>query len=236
MGQQVFNGFPPCLFTFLEDLKEHNERAWFESHRSDYEACYLEPGRAFADELAGLLQGSLGHRNGTGDVDGSLFRIYRDVRFSKDKRPYKTHLAMSLGLAGSRREESAGYYLHLEPQKLYLGSGLHSFSGAMRDQFRGAVVDPQRGAELAAVVRQAESLGAALWGESYKRVPTGYDATHPNARFLLYGGLFAGQELTLPPETGTPGFLGFVADRLQALAPVARWLESAVVEPAEHRG
>ena len=90
MSSDTFTGFPRGISTFLTDLAANNNKPWFEAHGHDYEENLLEPSRAFAQSMADRLAGLA--PSGLGDIRGSAFRIYRDIRFSKDKTPHKTHL------------------------------------------------------------------------------------------------------------------------------------------------
>ena len=97
MGEGGFAGFPPEAVTFLEELRTHNEKTWFVAHKNEYENSLLEPVRAFAADMADRLTTVVGPEGG--GVLGSPFRIYRDVRFSKDKSPYKTYAGVPFGRA-----------------------------------------------------------------------------------------------------------------------------------------
>ncbi|MBU2603487.1 MAG: DUF2461 domain-containing protein [Actinobacteria bacterium] len=145
MGKGEFAGFPKGLIGFLEDVAAHNEKSWFEAHRADYESLYLEPGRAFTEVMAERLDKELRPATFDGPMTGSLFRIFRDTRFSKDKTPYKTHLAVSWGEEGRAKGEGLGFYFHLQPGSVMVGAGAHAFSKEVLAAYRDAVVDPTRG-------------------------------------------------------------------------------------------
>jgi uncharacterized protein (TIGR02453 family) len=223
-----FNGFPPGAVTFLEGLREHNEKPWFEAHRQQYEDDLLEPGRVFAEAMAARLDGLMPPESHP--VRGSLFRIYRDVRFSKDKTPYKTHLGIAFGPEG-RSKESAGFYFQIDPVHLFLGAGMHAFPKEVLAAFRDAAVDPVEGPRLREAIEAVTASGPyEVWGQSYKKVPRGYDPAHENADLLLYGGLFAGLTTPLPPELSSAGLLDFCEAHYRAVLPVQSWVEGLLLK------
>lgn len=223
MESGSFAGFPAGVIGFLEGLKAHNDKVWFDAHRAEYDAFYLQPGRAFAAELGERLTRAavLGDGN---VVEGSPFRIFRDTRFSKDKSPYKTHFGVSFGLRGQVRHDGAGFYFHLEPPRIGLGAGMHAFSKPVLEAYRTALADPAMVASVRSLIGGAEAQGATIWGKTYKKTPRGYAVAPTDEDLLLYSGLFAWLDLAIPPELHSADFLDFCADRYQAVAPMAQWV------------
>src|SRR6185503_15346549 len=171
--------FTPALFRFLADLKRHNDRAWFQSNRERYESAVRLPLLRFIADLAPLLRKT--SRQFEADptpVGGSMFRIHRDTRFSKDKSPYKTHAAAHFRHRASRDDvHTPGFYLHLEPGRSFAAAGLWRPEAASLKKVRDAIVrQPGKW-------RQARA-GLALEGETLKRPPRGYDAEHPHLEDL----------------------------------------------------
>ena len=169
---------PAALFDFLAELKEHNDRTWFQANKSRYEEQVKGPLLAFIggfDEHLGRLSGHF-----VADprpVGGSLFRIYRDVRFSKDKSPYKIAAGVHLRHERAKDVHAPGYYLHLEPAGCFVACGLWMPATAQAQQVRAAI-DGDRSGWLAAR-DAAQAGGFALSGNSLKRPPRGYAADHP---------------------------------------------------------
>ena len=223
MGESSFTGFPEGIVGFLEGLKQHNEKVWFDAHRADYEAYFLEPGRAFAADLAERLTdaGALGAGI---RVEGSSFRIFRDTRFGKDKSPYKTHFGVTFGVEGQARHEGAGFYFHLDPPRIGLGAGLHSFSKPALEAYRAAVGDPAGAAAVRGLIADAEAKGAAVWGKTYKKTPRGYAVAPDDEDLLLYSGLFAWLDLGIPPQLHTADMLAYCEERYVSLSPLPLWL------------
>ena len=119
------NPLRPELFCFVRDLKANNEREWFETHRSRFEDHLREPALEFIHQFGPKLGDISRHFNAIPKpVGGSLFRIYRDVRFSKDKTPYKTHVGIHFRHRQHRDAHAPGFYLHLEPRACFMGCGI----------------------------------------------------------------------------------------------------------------
>lgn len=224
MSEQAFRGFPQGLAAFLEELATHNEKAWFDAHRDDYESAYLGPGRSFVDALAERLD-ALRPAGFTRPIEGSLFRVFRDTRFSKDKTAYKTHLAAVFGEEGRAKGEGPGFFVHLDASNLMLGGGMHAFAPPVLATYRNAVVDPTLGARLREALAAVTASGSyEVWGSTYKRVPRGYDPDHQNAQLLLHSGLTAGISSAWPPEIHSAAFVDYCFERLGNLGPLMSWL------------
>src|SRR4051794_37498758 len=171
--------FSPSLFAFLRELARNNDRDWFAANKPRYVAEVQEPALAFVEDV-GLRLPEVS-RHVVADprtTGGSLFRIYRDVRFAKDKAPYKTHVGIQFRHERARDVHAPGFYLHLEPGTVFLGCGIWHPGGdtlhAIRTtiaahpaRWRGIVEDP------------AFSARFRLGGEALKRPPSGFDREHP---------------------------------------------------------
>ncbi len=225
---QAVATFSDETLRFLSSLATNNNKPWFDAHRSAYEQHLLAPARAFVEAAGEALRELAPDVHAEPRVNGSIFRINRDTRFSKDKRPYKDHLALWFWQGRRRSRECPGYYFSLRPDALILGTGMHRFFPDLLVSYRDAVVDPIRGAALTAAVQTASTSGAELGGRHYKRVPRGYDATHSNAEMLRHNGIFVGTETPLPDEFGTPQFIDHCLERWRPLAPLQTWLTDLV--------
>src|SRR5579885_1530081 len=123
MPPAQFEGFSKETFKFLRGLKKNNTKAWFEAHRADYEQHLREPSKDLAEAMGAYFREH--DMPITGNAKISLFRINRDIRFSKDKSPYKTHVGLSFPLNDTKKEEWCGFYIGFEPAKS--GSGVEIF-------------------------------------------------------------------------------------------------------------
>jgi uncharacterized protein (TIGR02453 family) len=226
----TFEGFPVETFRYLTDLTLHNDKSWFDANRKRYESLYLAPAIALIEVLGPRLQSELpGDVQYEARVNGSLFRINRDLRFSKDKTPYKNHIDMWFWQGGRKGWASPGYYMRLLPDLMILGAGMHQFGKADLDAFRHAVVDEVLGTRLVETVTKVEKAGPyAIGGESRKKVPRGFDADHPRAGFLLHEGLHATLEQPVPPEAHGAGFVDYCLAHYKAMSPINAWLSEVM--------
>ena len=169
---------PAELFEFLADLKDNNDRTWFQANKNRYEEHVKGPLLAFIGGFDERLERLGDHFVADPrPVGGSLFRIYRDVRFSKDKSPYKTAAGIHFRHQRAKDVHAPGYYLHLEPAACFVACGLWMPATAQAQQVRAAI-DGHRSGWLAAC-DAAQAAGFALSGDSLKRPPRGYAADHP---------------------------------------------------------
>lgn len=221
-----FDGFPREGIAFMKRLKRNNNRPWFEKHKPEYESFVKLP----MQSLIVALQPHFRRFAPEFDVNPkrSLFRIYRDVRFSKDKTPYKTHVAAHFVLRGKPKGvEGSGYYLHIEPGEVYLGGGVYMPDGDQLKKIRRAIADQSE--KFLSILRHAKfkkEFGK-LEGEKLQRVPQGYEADHPMAEWLKYKQFFVWVEW---PETKClkRGFAEEVAEVYEAAAPMVRFLNEAM--------
>lgn len=229
----TFPGFPKQAIRFLAGLRENNDKAWFEAHRQEYEQGLLTPAVAFIEALAPRLRKIDPEIQVEPRMNGSILRINRDIRFSKDKSPYKDHLDLWFWTGYRKGWESSGFFFRLSPDRLLLGAGMHQFAAVVLPRYRAAVLDPRKGASLAAIVARLRKAGYQVGTESYKRVPPALPADHQRAALLRHGGLHAAWDGTLPRELGTEAFVAWAAKHFAALAPLHRWLKalSAQDEP-----
>jgi uncharacterized protein (TIGR02453 family) len=220
----AFAGFPKGTVTFLAGLSKHNDKAWFDAHRDDYDACFVEPAKGFVEAVGPKLKAIDRRVHAEPKINGSIFRINRDVRFAKDKSPYKDHLDMWFWSGTKKGWDCSGFFLRLTPTKLIVGAGMHGFMPPALARYRSAVLDEDKGAALAKIVAKLRKDGRDVGGESYKKVPRGVSQDHPRAALLKHGGLYAGWEGKHPAELFTPKIVDFVAKECARLAPIHRWL------------
>jgi len=220
-----FQGFSKETVKFFNDLKKNNSTKWFEAHRKDYEAFVMNPAKAFVMAMGEKLRILSSDIVPIPKVNKSLFRINRDTRFSLDKSPYKTNLGIYFWEGIRSRMECSGFYFHLEPPILLLGVGIYMFPKYLFDAYRNSVVHPKHGKELAGTIAKiSREKGYQIGGKHYKRVPAGYDPSHPNAELLLYNGLHVGFETQIPDELYSKKLVTYCWKRFQALFPLHQWL------------
>ena len=227
MSVPAFGGFQPEAIQFLVDLADHNDRAWFQPRKAEFERVLKEPMEA----LVAALDERFSARGIPlrADPRRSIFRIYRDTRFSKDKSPYKTNVGASIpwveGAAGADDVvHGNGAYFHFAPGNMFAGGGMWSPERSRLDALRRAVVgEPDR--VLAAIEDPGflARFGPVSSHETLKRVPPGYPADHPLADLLRYKDLTFGRSLA-DEEVLAPSLADVLVDDFAAAVPVFRFL------------
>jgi uncharacterized protein (TIGR02453 family) len=227
-----FTGFRPEAIDFLADLAQNNDRAWFQPRKADYERLIKEPMEAFVEALAEAFDRR--RLPMQADPKRSIFRIYRDTRFSKDKSPYKIHVGASFPWVEgidpdtdmSHSEHGNGGYFHLQPGQNYVGGGLWMASKARLDAFRQRIVADERG------VRDAledpaflAEFGPVRSHEMLKRVPPGLPPDHPMADMLRFKDIVFGRPID-DDEVYSPNLPDRLADAYATATPVFRFLAS----------
>ncbi len=219
-----FNGFPKETVKFLKDLAKNNEKPWFNANRKKYELFFLKPAKDFIVAMSEKLEKLSSDIQGIPAVNKSIFKIYKDVRFSKDKTPFKTHLGLWFWEGEGPRMECSGFYFHLDPPNLMLGVGIYMFPKHQLEEFRNSVVHVKHGPELIKAIKKIEKSGYTVGGEHYKRVPRGFDAEHKNADYLLYNGMFGGIETKIPKEFYTSDIIDYCFKAYKDMLPLHQWL------------
>jgi uncharacterized protein (TIGR02453 family) len=222
--------FGPELFSFLEDLRANNNREWFAANRHRYEEHLLEPALAFIDAFGSRLEKISPHfRADARPNGGSLFRIYRDTRFSKDKTPYKTNLGIHFRHERAKDVNAPGYYLHIGPGEVFAGGGIWHPSTEAATRIREAIVaDPERWRRATRTGSFAKRLE--LRGDSLKRVPRWADPEHPFAEDLKRKDFFGWARVNEEDVLAT-GFVDEYAKICRAAAPLQQFLCDALDVP-----
>ena len=222
--------FGPELFSFLTELRANNDREWFAANKVRYEEHLLEPALAFIDEFAPRLEEISPHfRADARPSGGSLFRIYRDTRFSKDKSPYKTNVGIHFRHERAKDAPAPGYYLHIGPDEVFAGGGLWHPDTATATKIREAIAaDPAGWKDAVHSGPFAKRL--TLGGDSLKRVPTWADAEHPFADDLRRKDFFGSTRLSREAVVA-PGFVDEYARVCRDAAPLMRFLCDALDVP-----
>jgi uncharacterized protein (TIGR02453 family) len=218
-----FRGFDRDAMQFWHELAAHMSKEWFTENKQRYQAAWVEPMMALLREVAG----------GLGPVykpiklaEPGVLRIYRDLRFSADKTPYKTHIAGVIRMAGGRAAEAgnAVLYLHLGLDEEYIGVGCYQFDANRFARWRRAVVG-KAGAELMKIMAGLQRRGYEPGPyESFARVPKGYEPDHPRAELLKYKGLICGIPAIPSGLLYQPKLARWLLGHAKATAPLVIWL------------
>lgn len=218
--------FPPGTLEFLADLGAHNAKPWFDANRARYESCYLAPAVAFVEAIGGDLTELVPGIATEPRVNGSVFRINRDVRFSRDKTPYKDHLDFWFW-EGERRTALSGLFLRIAPGAVTVGAGAHGFDPTRLARYRAAIADRGAGGWLVSVVARLEDAGHEIGGETMTRTPRGYTVDADRERFLRQRALYVHAEL--PPALATNrALVPTLLRHWRAFVPLHTWLTNEV--------
>lgn len=219
-----FSKFPAGTAEFLQGIAADNSKTWFDANRDRYEAGYVEPARRFVEMMGERLKTVSPGVRYEPKVNGSIGRINRDIRFSRDKRPYKDHLDIWFWHGDRKGWDCPGFYLRITPATVFLGCGMHTLEGAQLDYYRQAVVAEKSGRALTSAIEKVKAAGPyEIGGATRKSVPRGFDASHERAGLLRHEGLYAGLELP-GQEAATEGFADLAFIHFTQTWPIGKWL------------
>lgn len=224
MGQ-LFKGFPPEGIAFLRDLKRNNNREWFLEHKQIYESKVKGP----MVEFILALQPEMKKVAPEIDVSPkSIFRIYRDVRFSQDKSPYKTHVAASFD-PKNLRNMAAGLYIQLEPKRVMIAGGLYQPDSGQLFAVRTRIASQHRKLRNIIGSNEFKRLFGKMEGEQLSRMPRGFPENHPAADLLRYKQYLAWVELPAAVAK-TSKLLPETVRYFSGMIPLIRFLNAALKE------
>lgn len=183
--------FPQSTIKFLTALSKNNSKEWFEKNRVRYDFELLQPAIQFVIDLGDELQKLSPNIIAIPKVDKSIFRLHRDVRFSKDKSPYKTNLGLYFWEGSGKKMDCSGLYFHIEPKLFFLGAGMYQFTKDQLIKYREIVSNPAKGEELSDLVKKLlKNKKYQLGGKSYKKTPRGFDSDYAYNELLLHSGFY----------------------------------------------
>jgi len=225
----LFPGFPPAALAFLADLRRHNNRRWFQARKHIYEQSVKAPmvemiyriGEAFPRFAPEMVA----------DPKVSLYRIYRDTRFSPDQSPYKTHAAAVFPVRGLPKNSGPGLYFHISPEEVLIGGGIYmpepSVLRAVRERM---ATSPREFRSLVESPRFRKAFGE-LEGKQLKTMPKGFSADHPAAKYLRFQQFLFGKVFS-PKLAASSRFLPTLLDCFKKGMPFIRFLAAAVTTGA----
>jgi uncharacterized protein (TIGR02453 family) len=203
----TFTGFPDQAFAFYEGLAADNSKTYWTAHKQEYEACVRGPMLSLLQELEAAYG------------EAKVFRPYRDVRFSPDKSPYKTHQGAFCHMA-----ENVGYYFHIDADGLYVAGGFYAHTRDQTARYRAAVDDDRTGAQLEKIVTALVRHGFTPGGDQVKTRPRGCPADHPRLALMRHESLTAGRRHPPTAELSTPAALDLVRADWKRLRPLVDWV------------
>jgi uncharacterized protein (TIGR02453 family) len=217
----AFRGLPPEALSFLRKLKRNNRREWFQAHKDDYERfvkapmaelvlCIGEGLRRVAPEIVA-------------DPKTSLYRIYRDTRFSHDKTPYKTHAAAVFPVRGLLKNSGPGLYFHFSPEELLIGGGIYMPDPPLLRAVREEIAAHPRAFLRVVEARPFRNAFGQLEGERLKSMPKGFSPEHPAAQYIRYKQFLFGKEYSAELASSTR-LLPAILDCFEKGMPLIRFL------------
>lgn len=219
--------FTQATFNFLDELAANNNREWFEANRSRYEALVREPAFDFIEDMDPIL-GKIApnFRAEARKVGGSLMRVFRDTRFSRDKTPYKTNIGIQFRHALGKDIHAPGFYVHLANDECFLGAGCWHPEADELGKLRDLIVEKP---EQWFAIRDDQKFAAqwSFWGESLSRPPRGYDANHPAIDDIKRKDFVALTPLSIEQVTGQ-GLVKLAEKRFTETIPLMKFLCEAL--------
>jgi uncharacterized protein (TIGR02453 family) len=212
-----FAGFPVAALDFYDDLEVDNTRSYWEKHKATYDEAVKAPMVALVSALAPEF--ALDRQS------YKVFRPYRDVRFAKDKTPYKTHQGAFVPSG-----PSTGWYVQVGAPGVRVGVGFYDLSGPRLAAYRDAVADDKTGAQLTRMTNKLTRAGFELGGERLKTAPRGYDAEHRRIDLLRHKSLHAGKSYAFEPVIHTADLVDEVRADWKSLRPLIEWLARTSAE------
>lgn len=213
-----------ATFQFLRDLEENNHREWFHANKGQYDTAkqnFVE----FADEILQEIKG-IEPRFYDTQIKDCIFRINRDVRFSKDKSPYKTHLSAAFG-AGGKNSGRIDYYFHLQNNETFLGGGMWQPTSEQLAKFRQEIDYSPRALKDIIENKDFKEHFPLIYGAQLKRAPKGYTEDHADIELLKYKEMFFWRKFT-NEEVKTEGFKDVVLEHVKVLKPYVDYLNEVL--------
>ena len=231
MNDKLFSGFPREMFTFLDNLSKNNNRTWFNDHKVRYEQFVVEPTMQFINAVGNILPSiSKYYVASTRRTGGSMFRIYRDTRFSPNKRPYKENVGCQFRHIMGRDAHAPGFYVHLAPKEVFIGGGIWMPKNPVLDKVRAEITEsPRRWSRVINDKQFLECFGG-LGGESLVRPPRGYNEKHPYIDDLKRKSFIAFRHVD-PALVLNHSFIDEVNYVFTRLKPLMRFISSALELP-----
>jgi uncharacterized protein (TIGR02453 family) len=224
-----FEGFADADGKFFRLLAKNQNRDWFQAHKSEFEDGYNGPLKALLSDVREAVDRAFPHC----DLDEpKVFRIHRDVRFSKDKSPYKTNIGgvIPVKRSGKMTEVPMALYFHLGQPQSFGAAGHYMMDTRAMTRFREAVADDKRGRELDKLLASLQKKGFSVDSHAtYKRVPKGYPPDHPRAEHLKRQGLTVSFPDIPKGLLKSPKLVAWVAGHTRSAAPLVEWLVYATL-------
>jgi len=219
-----FKGFPQEGIAFLKDLKVHNTKGWFEDNRHLWQKHIHEPNIHFIQEMGETLQILVPTIHAKAKVSGSLFKIYRDIRFSKDKTPMKSKIGLLFWQGQSHRMQSSSFYMHYDKDSYFIAAGVRAFKPELLSIYRAYIQNPTHAASLHQILDTLKQKGYLFPEPKYKRVPKGFDKEMSHLYLCFYGAMYAYKEFPIDNTFYSDQICQRVFGLYEEMADLQRWV------------
>ncbi len=203
-----FAGFTEAALDFYEDLEDDNTKSYWAAHKQTYDSAVKAPMEALLSELEDEFGA------------GKVFRPYRDVRFAKDKTPYKTHQGGYVAAAAA-----TGWYVQVSARGVMVSAGFYDSSPQRLSRARDAIADDRRGAKLEEILSRLRGADWEIGGDRLKTTPRGYDAHHPRIDLLRHKRLIVSKSYGFDPVIQTAELASMVRRDWREVRPFIEWVD-----------
>lgn len=221
----IFRGFPKEGMRYLAELEKNNDREWFGQNKTRYKESVEAPAKDFLAVMTSKMQAVTGQ-----PMQGKIFRVYRDVRFSRDKTPYNPVIKIAFYKAVKQKEKGCScpmYFFRLNRDTLALGAGVYEFNDSrVLGNYRKKVADNDSGTRLEKILQKFRRSGLWINETHYKKTPAGFDKNHPREKLLRHRGLYVFIEAPTPSQVSTPKAIEYCLKKYNSLSPLYDWLNS----------
>lgn len=222
--------FPQSTIKFLTALSKNNSKEWFKKNRARFDFEFLQPAVQFVIDLGEKLTTISPNIYAIPKIDKSIFRLYRDVRFNKNKAPFKTNLGLYFWEGRGKKIECSGFYFHIEPKLFFLGTGMYMFTKDQLKKYREVVSDPVKGKQLRDIVSKLlKKKNFKLGGKTYKKTPRGFDPNYKYNELLLHSGLYIFYESNFFNELIKNNPVEFSFRIFKEMYPLHKWFVENLV-------
>ena len=220
----TFNGFKKEAIEFLIDLEMNNTKVWFENNRHIWEKNILKPNVAFVEEMGETLEMLVPMINAKPKVSGSLFKIYRDTRFSKDKTPMKDKIGIIFWQGAKHRMQSASYYIFYNIEHYYIATGIRTFKPPLLKAYRKYIQNKTNAKNLHKILEDIKAKGYQLPEQKYKRLPQGFKEDDEYSYLSKYNAIFGFQTYPIDDVFFTEEILDKTFKVYQDMDDLRQWL------------
>lgn len=220
----IFTGFSKKSLEFLKELRANNTKEWFEDRKHIYTEHILEANRAFVDEMGEHIQALVPTINAIAKINGSMYRIYRDTRFAKDKTPLKTHTGVVFWQGKGKRTQSSNFYTRATPEEYVIGAGIRHFDTFLLSTYREYILDLENADKLFDILDTCRKKGYDVIRPVYKRLPRGFAKAYPYPELAMLDGMVVNKKFTPDQTYFSSALIHRCFDIYEELLPLQQWL------------